>query len=34
MTNYLHKGDLPDDLDLGSVIAIDREIMGPHPHQG
>ncbi len=31
MTNYLHKGDLPDDLDLGDVIAIDSEIMGLHP---
>tara|TARA_Y100000022_G_scaffold1443_1_gene1163 strand:+ start:3769 stop:4380 length:612 start_codon:yes stop_codon:yes gene_type:complete len=24
----LHKGDLPDDLDLGNVIAIDGEFMG------
>ena len=28
MTNYLHQGDLPDDLDLGSVVAIDSETMG------
>ena len=28
MTNYLHKGDLPDDLDLGPVVAIDSETMG------
>ena len=24
----LHKNDLPDDLDLGNVIAIDGEFMG------
>ena len=28
MTNYVHQGDLPDDLDLGSVVAIDSETMG------
>lgn len=28
MTHYLHKGDLPDDLDLGPVVAIDSETMG------
>ena len=28
MTNYLHQGDLPDDLDLGPVVAIDSETMG------
>ncbi len=28
MTNYLHKGDLPSDLNLGSSIAIDTESMG------
>jgi len=33
MTNYLHKGDLPDDLDLGDVIAIDSETMGLQPHR-
>jgi len=33
MTNTLHKGDLPDDLDLGDVIAIDCETMGLHPHR-
>ena len=31
--NYLHKNDLPDDLDLGSVVAIDSETMGLHPHR-
>ena len=24
----LHKNDLPDDLDLGNVIAVDGEFMG------
>lgn len=28
MTVYLHEGDLPDDLDLGSDVAIDSETMG------
>ena len=28
MTNILHKGDLPEDLDLGPVVAIDCETMG------
>lgn len=28
MTNYLHKGDLPDGLNLGPVVAIDSETMG------
>jgi ribonuclease D len=28
LTNYLHQGDLPDDLDLGPVVAIDSETMG------
>ncbi len=31
MTNYLHHGDLPDGLDLGSVIAVDSETMGLNP---
>ena len=26
--NKLHKNDLPDDLDLGNVIAVDGEFMG------
>jgi ribonuclease D len=29
----LHKGDLPDGLDLGSVVAIDTETMGLNPHR-
>ena len=28
VTNILHKGDLPDDLDLGPLVAIDCETMG------
>ena len=28
LTNILHKGDLPDTLDLGSIVAIDCETMG------
>lgn len=28
MTVYFHEGDLPDDLDLGSEVAIDSETMG------
>lgn len=33
MTNYLHQGDLPDDLDLGPTVAIDCETMGLNPHR-
>ncbi|MEQ3710086.1 MAG: ribonuclease D [Tateyamaria sp.] len=33
MTNYLHISDLPDDLDLGPIVAIDCETMGLHPHR-
>jgi ribonuclease D len=28
MTIHLHEGDLPDDVDLGDVIAVDTETMG------
>ena len=28
VTNILHKGDLPDGLDLGPLVAIDCETMG------
>ena len=28
MTNYLHKGDLPEGLDMGPVVAVDSETMG------
>lgn len=33
MTNYLHKGDLPAGLDLGSSIAVDSETMGLVPQR-
>jgi ribonuclease D len=33
MTNTLHKGDLPEGLDLGPVVAIDSETMGLIPHR-
>lgn len=33
VTNFLHRGDLPDDIDLGAVVAIDCETMGLHPHR-
>lgn len=29
----LHKGDLPDGLDLGPMVAIDSETMGLNPHR-
>ena len=31
MANTLHRGDLPDGLDLGPVVAIDSETMGLRP---
>ena len=33
MSVTLHKGDLPDGLDLGPVVAIDTETMGLNPHR-
>jgi ribonuclease D len=33
MANKLYKCDLPDDLDLGSVVAIDTETMGLNPNR-
>lgn len=33
LANHLYKGDLPDDLDLGPVVAIDCETMGLNPHR-
>ncbi|MEL7214521.1 MAG: ribonuclease D [Pseudomonadota bacterium] len=33
MTNFTHKGDLPDGLDLGTIVAIDTETMGLNPHR-
>jgi len=32
-TIHLHKHDLPADLDLGPVIAVDTEAMGLNPHR-
>ena len=33
LTIYLHKGDLPDGLNLGPVVAIDTETMGLDPRR-
>jgi len=33
MTITLHRGDLPADLSLGSVVAVDTETMGLNPHR-
>ncbi|QMU59414.1 MAG: ribonuclease D [Boseongicola sp.] len=33
MTNTLYQRDLPDDLDLGDMVAIDCETMGLNPHR-
>ena len=33
VANHLYKGDLPDGLDLGPVVAIDCETMGLNPHR-
>ena len=33
MANKLYRGDLPADLSLGPVVAIDTETMGLHPHR-
>ncbi|MFW5654808.1 MAG: ribonuclease D [Roseicyclus sp.] len=33
MANHLHQGDLPGDLDLGGIVAIDCETMGLNPHR-
>jgi ribonuclease D len=33
MTNTVYKGDLPDDLDLGPIVAIDTETMGLNPYR-
>ena len=33
MTIYTHKGDLPDNLDLGPEIAVDTETLGLNPHR-
>jgi len=33
MANHLHQRDLPDGLNLGSIVAIDCETMGLNPHR-
>ncbi len=33
MTVKLHKHDIPDDLDLGNIVAVDSETMGLIPHR-
>ncbi|MCX7558319.1 ribonuclease D [Sulfitobacter sp. F26204] len=33
MTNHLYLNDLPDDLDLGSTVAVDCETMGLQPRR-
>ena len=33
MANHLYQNDLPDDLKLGPVVAIDCETMGLNPHR-
>jgi ribonuclease D len=33
MKTKLHKGDLPDDLDLGPIVAIDSETLGLNPNR-
>ena len=33
MTNTLYQNDLPNDLDLGPIVAIDCETMGLNPHR-
>jgi len=33
VANFLYQNDLPDDLDLGPVVAIDCETMGLHTHR-
>ena len=33
MANFFYKDDLPHELDLGTVVAIDCETMGLNPHR-
>ena len=33
MTNFTHSEDLPEDLDLGQIVAIDCETMGLNPNR-
>jgi ribonuclease D len=32
-TIHLHRDDLPEDVDLGSLVAVDTETMGLNPHR-
>ena len=33
MTNWLHHGDLPDDVSFGTIVAVDTETMGLNPYR-
>jgi ribonuclease D len=33
MSYYLHRGDLPEGIDFGPVVAVDTEAMGLNPHR-
>jgi ribonuclease D len=33
MTNWLHHGDLPDDVSFGTTVAVDTETMGLNPYR-
>ena len=33
MAIHIHNNDLPENLDLGTIIAIDTETMGLYPHR-
>jgi ribonuclease D len=33
MTHHLHRGDLPEGIGFGSVVAVDTEAMGLNPHR-
>ncbi len=33
MTNFVHKGDLPGDINLGDIVAVDSETMGLQTHR-
>ncbi|MBV8118500.1 MAG: ribonuclease D [Alphaproteobacteria bacterium] len=33
MSNWLHHGDLPDDIDFGVMVAVDTEAMGLNPRR-
>ena len=33
MTVFLHNGDLPDNLDFGTSVAVDTETLGLNPHR-